>query len=139
MGAEIKHSNDSSRAIGLSHVDTHLFFVKPGDQRKAYERDDCGDDTKQHDVAEIFEELLSLHIEATCKHDGRQAEVEKQLVVEFHQFSKFLLSSRLVSVRNSKSNEGNETSLVAKRNISLVLECFEHHVDNEHEEDNEDT
>ena len=66
----MESSDHSCLAIGLSNLSARdVLFVEPSDSREAKEWNDCADEAEQDDVAEVVEELFTLHIEATCKHD----------------------------------------------------------------------
>ena len=68
----MESSDHSCLAIGLSNLSARdVLFVEPSDSREAKEGYDCADEAEQDDVAEVVEELFTLHIEATCKHDRR--------------------------------------------------------------------
>ena len=128
---------DHSRlAIGLSHLPARdLLLVKPSYRRKAYECNDCSHEAKQDNGAEVGKELLPLHIEAACKHDRWQTDEEEQIVIEFHQLCKFMISGGTVSIRNSEAYESHKTSLVAKwQGLG-----WDWDIDDEHEAENDET
>ena len=98
MRAQYQHRCQSRSAVGLTQFRADTCCIGPRDDRKEDEGDDRGQKSEQENVADVFEELLPLHVEGSRKHDWRQAEVEKQIIAELHQLSELLLSSGLVCV-----------------------------------------
>ena len=116
-----------------------MVLVQNCQQAKACKRYNSSNQAKKYDVSDVCKELLSLHVKAAGKDDRRQAEVEKEVVTEFHQVCKLSLTTLLECPRDTETNQSDQAGFVTKRQISLVLEGFKTHVDDQHAKDDNDT
>ena len=78
--AEIKIKNLPSLCVVHLHP---VVAVYPDGKNS---EDDIGDNSAQnaedHNIGEVLEEALATHVVRRCEHDGRDAEVEEDVVVE---------------------------------------------------------
>ena len=88
---EIKRSHFARLAIRLCQWATSEVSVEDCHSAETHKRDDCADKSEEDNVFDVCEELLPLHVEATCEHNGRQAKVEEEVVAELHQLVEILL------------------------------------------------
>ena len=109
---------------------------KHSKSREACERNESSQNSKDANIGDICEELIAVHVVASCKNDRREDEVEKQVIVERHDFGELCcaLSTR-VDARYEDANNDDEASFVAKPPMILVLEGLVKHENHEHHKD----
>ena len=82
----------SCLSIEFSLVKVKQVKSENRESNEAAKCDECAEDSKQKNVAYVVEELLSIHIEASCEDDRRQDEIEEEIVIESHDMRKFFRS-----------------------------------------------
>ena len=65
--------------------------------RKACKRNEGSQNSEDANIGDVCEELIAVHVVACCKNDRWEDEVEKQVIVERHDFGELLgaLSTRV--------------------------------------------
>ena len=88
---------------------------KVGDKRSTH--------SKYHDVGKVLEESLASHVVSRGEHDRRDAEVEKNIVVENDVFLDGVVVTLEGSQTYYESNSRDVAGFVAERSIGSTLEC----------------
>ena len=106
--------------------------------RKRAKTDEGSHDAKQSDITDVCEELLAVHVEATGKDDRWQDKVEEHVFIEGHDIVELLLAFCRVDSRANDANEANETCLMTKLKVVLVLVGLKEHENDQEGKDDDD-
>ena len=78
-------------------------------------------DSEDHDVGDVLEEPLAAHVVSAGEDDGRNAEVEEDVVVEDNILLDHVVRAAVGGQTDQEADEGDVARLVAERHIPRRL------------------
>ena len=118
----------------VDHLEASIFDRGITHHRIDREADKSDAKSKNGDITDILEELLSAHVEARVKNDGRQEEVEEEVLLKLVDFSSILAEADPEDQGDHDAQNDRKAGLMATTRLILFIACS-HDKEKEHHDE----